>query len=473
LTATGSLKWTAVILALVLVGWASIHRWRGTNGGKTREKTGDKTGEKTGEKIGEKAGGQTDGGPRPRGRESAQGSPPATARSDGAGGFINLAVAPGEPLGRAQGTPINPPPPSGWLWYEIAGAICRDKSPTGFYVRFTASDRLLIFLEGGGACINPGFCRYNPASVDQILSGGGQTGVGSLWGAVAGRQQPGCYSDGSPSGIFDSSNDANPFKNWNMVYVPYCTGDVFFGTRTDVMIPGVTAPQQFVGYRNMQKFVARLVPTFKDTIKRVVLSGSSAGGFGAVLNFSMVKDSFGDGIAMDLVDDSGPSFSDRSMPVCMQKRWRDLWGFSDAFPPDCAECFQADGGGLLQITNFLQRKHPSVRAALISSMQDEIIRLFYSAGNSDCDAFDDAHPVRNLLFTLGATFPAEQYTAGLNDLRATYTATHHFATYYLGGASITSHQRLWRPSFFDAAAGVSTARWLTDFLDGRMTHIGP
>jgi hypothetical protein len=77
------------------------------------------------------------------------------------------------------------------------------------------------------------------------------------------------------------------------------------------------------------------------------------------------------------------------------------------------------------------------------------------------------------VFTLGATFPAEQYTTGLNDLRATYTATHHFATYYLGGGSITSHQHLWRPSFFDAAAGVSIARWLTDFLEGRMTHIGP
>jgi len=448
LTTTNGRKWTVVILAVALAAMASIHGPDGISG------------------AGRSAA-------RPDRRRGRAPSARVEKRGDGGAGFVSLAVAPGEPLERARGTPVGAAPPGGWLWYDVAGAICRDGSPTGFYVRFTASDKLLVYLEGGGACIGPGFCGYNPASVNQILSGGGKTGFASLRGAIAGRQQPGCYSDGVPSGIFDGSNDANPFKDWNMVYVPYCTGDVFFGTRNDVIVPGLATPQQFVGHRNMQKFVARLVPTFKDSIKRVVLSGSSAGGFGAVLNLSMVEDSFGGEIAVDLVDDSGPSFLDQSMPVCMQKRWRDLWGFDDAFPPDCTECFQPDGGGLIHITDFLRRKHPSTRVALISSMQDEIIRLFYSAGNGDCADFDDAHPVRNYLFTLGATFPAEEYTAGLDDLRRTYRATGHFATYYLGGAQIGSHQHLWRPSFFEAAAGGSIARWLTAFLAGQMTHVGP
>lgn len=455
MTTVGRLKWTAAILALALAGGAIIHGLRGTTCMRTNGGQPD---------------GSPDGGPR-----GPSGVSPVRGPSGGgdAGGFANLSVVPGKPLDRFRGTPVSPPPPAGWLWYEIAAAICRDRSPAGFYVRFTASDKLLIYLEGGGACISPGFCSYNPANVNQILSGSGQTGVGALRGAIAGRQQPGCYGGGAPSGIFDFSNDANPFKEWNMVYVPYCTGDVFFGTRTDVMIPGLAAPQQFVGYHNMQKFVARIVPTFRESIKRVILSGSSAGGFGAVLNFSMVQDSFGDEIPVDLVDDSGPSFLDQDMPVCMQKRWRDLWGFGDAFPPDCTECFQPDGGGLVHISDFLLRKHSSAKAALISSMEDEVIRLFYSAGNRDCGAFDQAHPVGNFLFTLGATFPADQYAAGLNALRARYTTTHRFATYYLGGDDITSHQRLWRPSFFDATAGVSIARWLTDFLEGRMAHVGP
>jgi hypothetical protein len=224
----------------------------------------------------------------------------------------------------------------------------------------------------------------------------------------------------------------------------------------------------------MQKFVARWVPTFKDTVKRVILTGSSAGGFGAALNFSMVQDSFGGGVAVDVLDDSGPPFADTFMPVCMQKKWRDLWGLNDALPPDCAECLQTDGGGLVHLSDFLVRKHPAAKIALVSSMQDEIIRLFYSAGNNDCMGFDQADPVGNFLFTLGGTFPADQYTAGLDDLRTTYVPTGRFGTYFLGGSNITFHQHIWRARFFDAAAGtVPIAQWVTDFLGGKVAQVGP
>jgi hypothetical protein len=56
------------------------------------------------------------------------------------------------------------------------------------------------------------------------------------------------------------------------VYTPYCTGDVHFGTRANATVPGLAQPQQFVGYRNMQKFVARLAPTFRDQVTCVVLT---------------------------------------------------------------------------------------------------------------------------------------------------------------------------------------------------------
>ena len=67
-------------------------------------------------------------------------------------------------------------------------------------------------------------------------------------------------------------------------------------------------------------------PTFKDKVSRVVLTGSSAGGFGAALNYSMVQDAFGN-VPVSILDDSGPPFEDQQMPVCMQKRWREAWGF--------------------------------------------------------------------------------------------------------------------------------------------------
>jgi hypothetical protein len=378
-------------------------------------------------------------------------------------GFTNLAPPPGAPLDPKASSSVTPAAPTGWVWYEIAGAICRDGSPTGFYVHFAESDGLLIYLEGGGACTSPGFCAYNPKNVNQVLSGDGQTLLGSVGGATAGRQQPG------KEGIFALGNAQNPFKDWSMVYIPYCTGDVHFGTRTNVMVPGVNEKQQFVGYRNMEKFVARLAPTFEKATK-VVLTGASAGGFGSSLNYSLVQDTFKDARVM-AVDDSGPPFPDKVEPVCMQKKWRELWGFANAFPKDCKECQQADGGGLGNYGEFLRKKHPSFTFANLSSTQDEVIRSFYAPGLDNCSGFDTGDPAAAVLFS----FPAEQYTEGLLLARAQYVPTKAYASYYINGAANkTYHQHIWRPRFYEAAQGnVTIASWVKDFVAGTMTQVGP
>jgi len=344
------------------------------------------------------------------------------------------------------------------------------------FVRFTSSDKLFIYLEGGGACTNLGFCNLNPPNVNTAISGSGETVLGSALGVVAARQQPGVFEGGVIRGIFDTTNAANPFKDWNAVYIPYCTGDVFSGTKTAGMVPGVTAAQKFVGHFNMEKFVGRIVPTFKPKVSRVVITGASAGSFGAALNYSMVQDAFGC-VPVDALLDSGVPFSDTYMPVCMQKRWREAWGLDAALPPDCTECRQNDGGGFLKYADFLIRKHPNARLASISSMQDEVIRLFFSSGVKNCSGYDTADPYG---ITLGQVadptiyFSAADYTGGLNEVRAKYQSSNRFATYFIGGAAITFHQHTWRQRFFEAPSGGKTiAQFTTDFLNGTMTQIGP
>ncbi len=383
----------------------------------------------------------------------------------------------GAPLDPAQATPLSPPPPAGWSWFPIQGAMCRDGSPNGIFVRFTPSDKLLVYLEGGGACTNAGFCNFNPPNVNKILSGDGQTVIGSALGVVDGRQQPGAFELGTVHGIFDPSDVANPFRDWNAVYVPYCTGDVHAGTRPNATVPGVPTPQQFVGHYNMQAFVGRIVPTFAQRVNRVVLTGASAGSYGAALNLSMMQDAFGD-VRVDALLDSGPPFDDRYMPVCMQKRWRDTWGLDAALPPDCDGCFRPDGGALVDgLASFLMKKHPNTRLALVSSMEDEVIRLFFSMGVKECSAFETADPV---LITAGqivdptVLFPAADYSAGLVDLRNEYAGTGRFNTYFLGGLNAAFHQHTWRTRFTDASVGpISIAAFTGGFLEGRVEHVGP
>jgi hypothetical protein len=362
-----------------------------------------------------------------------------------------------------------------WTWYPIQGAVCRDGSPAGFFVRFSCSDKLFVYLEGGGACTNLGFCNFNPPNVNRAISGDGQTVLGSTFGVIDARQQPGVF-EGQIRGIFDTTNTANPFRDWNAVYIPYCTGDVYAGTKTNGTVPGVATPQQFVGHFNMQKFIGRIVPTFKPRVDRVIITGASAGSFGAALNFSMLQDAFGC-VRVDALLDSGVPFTDAYMPVCMQQRWRNAWGLDAALPPDCSECRQADGGGFIKYADFLIRKHPNATIAAVSSMQDEVIRLFFSAGVKNCVNYDTADPVA---ITVGQVldptifFSAADYTAGLNELRTRYQSTGRFATYFLGGPNITFHQHIWRARFFDPAAGTKTiAAFTTNFLNGTMEQVGP
>jgi len=141
-------------------------------------------------------------------------------------GFLDLAPARGEPFDRAGGTALNPPPPPGWTWHSVPGTSCRDGSEAGLFIRFAESKRLLIYFEGGGACTTPGFCNFNPQSVNHVLSGTGETVLGSALGAVPGRQQPGVYQNNEITGIFSADRLENPFRDWNIVYIPKCTSPV-------------------------------------------------------------------------------------------------------------------------------------------------------------------------------------------------------------------------------------------------------
>jgi hypothetical protein len=398
-------------------------------------------------------------------------------------GFMNLAPAMGAPLDE-MGTALTPPAPDGWVWHEIEGAKCRDGSKTGLFVHKGDVNKLLIFLEGGGACSNNHFCAFNPTSSASSLTGTGQTVIGSAFGVVADRQQPGVYVDSghkaAGAGIHDLNNPDNPFKGWSQVYIPYCTGDVFFGTRDGATVPGDTMTQQhFVGYLNMKLFMSRLVPTFKAKVDQVVLAGSSAGSFGAALNYSMVQDSFGE-VRVDLIMDSGLPFTDKHMPVCMQKRWREQWGMNPALPPDCTECQQADGGGFLGLADFVLRKHPNARLAAFSGTQDEVMRLFFSAGLNDCANYDTADPVAVVLgqFDPKTYYPAQEYTDAMNEVKMKYLATNKLSTYMINVMNATCapnfHEHIFRPEFYSKDAGTITeAQFVKEWLGGKVQQIGP
>ncbi len=257
-----------------------------------------------------------------------------------------------QPFGAADGK---------WTWVPIDGAMCGNGSATGIGVNPTAaSKKLVIFLEGGGACYEAKGCT------------GPKPGASHFMGYGASDLAEFAKDEGA-RGMFDRADAKNPFRDYDFVFVPYCTGDVHAGNH--VKVDG-DVTLNFVGQRNVKAMLPRVVANFSAPDK-VVLTGSSAGGFGTMYNFWLVDDAFGGKNTM-FVDDSGPFFP---MPVVVALTIVvDIWDLPQTIAPNCPKCLdQMDmDGGLHQLIPYYAKTRPGRRGALLSSMRDKTIseRLF-------------------------------------------------------------------------------------------------
>jgi hypothetical protein len=321
-----------------------------------------------------------------------------------------------------------------WSFIDFPDSRCRDGSSTGIGISpNSASTKVMIYLQGGGACYNALTCMTNASS----FSGAGY--------------------NGESGGVFDRDNPDNPVGDWSHVFVPFCTGDVHGGN--SVADPGIGAEQQYHGYRNIQIFLDRIVPTFPD-VDQVLLTGGSAGGFGAALTANLVGSAFPPGTTLTLVNDSGPPMSSDYLPTCLQQQWRELWSFDSTFLADCGAACPDPNDYAVDWPLFLAGKYTDSNAALISSVADSVITMFYGFGVNDCNP------------PLIPSMPAADFEAGLMDFRATMQSVPNFGTYYISGST---HTWIAADRFYDTTAdGVRLVDWFRDIVEGNPpTHVGP
>ena len=116
-----------------------------------------------------------------------------------------------------------------------------------------------------------------------------------------------------------SSDARNPYKDFSWIWVPYCTGDVHVG-QVEKRFEGKM--RHFVGRNNLDLMMARATASF-PTVDTLVVSGESAGGFGAVTNYDFYRSFYpGENTRGVLVDDSGPVLDDTALAPCLQEGWR-------------------------------------------------------------------------------------------------------------------------------------------------------
>jgi len=321
-----------------------------------------------------------------------------------------------------------------WEWLEPDGAFCRDgsRAPLAVSVNPDSKD-LMIFLEGGGACYDKATCLGSFSTVGhQFLLMGG---------------------------LFDETVPNNPVKGWNMVYVPYCTGDSHAGTNPSGDVPGGPSGQKFVGYTNMGVFLKTIVPMFPN-LERVLLTGISAGGFGASANAVQVMEAFPKDVKGILIDDSGPAMANKYLSSCLQDRWRTLWGLDDSMLKDCGDACPNKDDFMVDFSKHLAATYSDRKSGIIESSEDGIIRGFFGVGQNNCTA------------SITDLVPAAAFTEGLLDFRSQLSAYPNFYTYY---PNSMQHTWLSSPSLYSYSIGdVALVDWVTAIINDQPTsNVGP
>ncbi len=313
--------------------------------------------------------------------------------------------------------------PLTWTWVPIEGAVCGDGSPTGIGIERGPgiSPNVLVFLDGGGAC-------WEYLTCFQL-----QTASPGPFGAPQLDARIHAARAGS---VLDRAAPGNPYKDFTFVFVPYCTGDVHAGDRSQDYL-GAPRRWHHKGRVNLSKAFEAL-PGRLEAPAKVVVSGASAGGFGSLIAFDLAKAAWPAAKGY-LVDDSGPPLG--NVPEVTRLAWDAAWDLGGALD---AVCGAACASSLAPLIPALAAKHPTDRFALLSSTRDDVIRGFF------------ADP-----FAL-AVMPEATFEAGLRDLAAAIEddtpdvppgETHAFLV------TGRTHPMLDRPGSF-SSEGVTLFEWL-------------
>jgi len=351
------------------------------------------------------------------------------------------------------------PAPSGPGWQKIENpppvtvdgrsfsATCSGYPGTdarfSFWVREGRSRNTVVYFEGGGACWDGLTCSFPiaglPAAVPQFFV----------------PQVPPGTDPARFDGIFRTDRADNPVRDWTMVYIPYCTGDLHAGsatrTYTSVGNPALGLPAGVpvtIQHRGFDNFMVVLdwMRRHLDRPQRLLVTGPSAGGYGASLNFPWLARAFPQA-QMFVLADASQGVTTANWDRFGRSNWN-LQFAPRAFGPDPAALRSAE------LLRAAARSHPRAKVAQFTTTFDTVqigfygvMRQFYGPGG-DCPnlAVDWYRQMTTQLVDDDARVPNFRY--------------------YLAGGDY--HTLLRSPLFYDeASAGVPFNRWLGQMLANR------
>jgi hypothetical protein len=248
-------------------------------------------------------------------------------------------------LSDAQFTTIDPPAD-----VEYQGRtfhpICVKGTPYEYFVKRGSVNKLVVYYQGGGACWDNLTC-----------------GIGTCDMAVT----PGDNPNGTTTGFADLTNPLNPFRDWNIVFVSYCSCDIHFGDAaqdyTGALPPIHIEHRGYQNARVVEKFARE---HFVDP-DRVFVTGSSAGAYGAWFNAPLLEEVW-PAAHFDVLADAGNGVTTQDF---LENEFPN-WNFAANLPPDIPglEDTLTNGTGIPGYTKIITGVFPETRWAHYSSAYD-------------------------------------------------------------------------------------------------------
>ena len=244
--------------------------------------------------------------------------------------------------------PQIPSNPKTGKWYGIPlkGCVSSDGKEVHAGFRKGTENKLVILLFGGGVSWNE-FMAARPNSVygnpDKISFYA--CGDGGLVADLAAR-----------IGIHTlSKKESNPFRNWNMLAIPYTTGDFHCGTG-DFPYTALDGSKQVLHHHGYTNYRAALHETMKhigSNPEQILVTGFSAGGFGTALLTDDVMRTFPNCSDVTSYVDSGfmiyPGWPEVARNVWKAPKEIAERIHSDNITLDCLQALKQDHGDRVKI----------------------------------------------------------------------------------------------------------------------------
>lgn len=259
----------------------------------------------------------------------------------------------------------NNPEVGKWYSIDIDNAVSSDGSKWQGYFKKGSQNKVVLYFYGGGFSVNDytaarsmdvegGF--YNP----RINQGSNiMTYAIKNWG-------------------IGNNSEENILKDWTFIGVPYCNGDFHSGSNQKeyIALDGSKKTIYYEGFNNYQKLISKVLNYIPNKPDELLITGSSAGGFGAAILADNAIELFNNPQNVTVLVDSSLLINDE---------WHDIMVNEWKTPKELSDVVYSDNITLDSLV-ALHNKRENVKILFTCSVRDYNLAMaqkFFDEGSQN------------------------------------------------------------------------------------------